>query len=62
MENGKCACYIFYGGEFCEKFLGCPPGTNEICETVLSTNGFQRRDFVQIKEPEKPANDAEIQS
>lgn len=61
LENGKCECNIFFAGEFCEKFVGCPPETKEICATILNANGFSSQDYLKNEKIENSGKNNDLE-
>ena len=39
LNNNTCKCQIFYGGDYCENYIGCPNTIDsQICTDVLAMN------------------------
>lgn len=39
-KDGSCWCLPFFGGDACEKYVGCPEGLEDICGDLLDKNLF----------------------
>lgn len=45
-ENKTCNCDIFYSGDACEVYEGCPQGVSkEICDAIISSHAIDKTEY-----------------
>ena len=45
LENGKCACDAFFGGEICGTFAGCGSLSQGLCDKIIRANNLDTKDY-----------------